>query len=710
MSLPRKTAFAAVVVGGFFVLVEAALWAAGTTPLLAEADPFAGFSRSVRVFEEIPSRGVLGTAPRAARLSFNYQQFFSRKPEGALRIFTLGGSSAYGFPYGGDVAFTRLLGDALRAALPGRAVEAVNASGMSYGSHRLRVLAHELAGYEPDIFVVFEGHNEFIERSFYADLLARSEAMDPLRKALHGWRLYSLLARLLAGRGEAGGRTGPPAGAGTAVGQVLPRDAGETSPDAWTEPQEVGPLLGFDVERDQRGRITEADRAEVLERFGENLEAIVEIATAAGASVILCTVPTNVRDWRPNQSLFPPDLPAEDRELAAGLIRSASRKLDTGAAAGALDDLAEARRLAPSHSGAHFLAGRALEALGRHEEAREAYRLARDTDGQPARATTPLIEAIRRVAARTGARLAEIEGRFEEVSPHGLVGFNLLEDYVHPTPEGHRLIAFELYRSILEGGLAGEVRAADPARFDQAIEEAAAADPSGPSKESGAQAADLLFNLAVVLKNQGHTDRAIEKYHEALVLAPDHFPARCNLGWLLYQTGSPETAAGEFEKAIERGAAHLNCLVGYGRALSALGRPLESEEVFRRATKVAPASAAAWTGLGAALAQRGLLAEAIEAFRMAVDRDGEDVEALANLGQALVHTGRLDEAVPLLEAALRLRHDHRRARLALAAALVQSGDYDGAERLYRAALDSDPADTWARRGLEQVQALRSGLR
>lgn len=692
----RKISLSFLIVGAFFVLVEAVLWASGTKPLLAEADPFAGFSRSVRVFEEVPSRGVLATAPRASRLSFNHQEFSRRKPEGGLRIFTLGGSSAYGFPYGAEVAFTKLLGDALGAALPGTRVEAVNASGMSYGSHRLRILAHELAAYEPDIFVVYEGHNEFIERSFYRELLARREGLDPLRKALHAWRLYSFLTRLLVT---------PRLGAGQ---QAFPPAAGNGSGGAPSPADGDGALLGFDVERDHRGRIGESQRAEVLDRFEENLSAIVDIAGEAGAKVVLCTVATNIRDWRPNQSLFPETLAAETRDRITGLVRSGSERLEAGDPARALEAIEEARILAPTHAEAHFLAGRALEALERWDEAGFAYRFARDTDGQPARATTSLNDAIRRVATAKGAHLVEIERRFEEASPHGLVGFNLLEDYVHPTPEGHRQIALELYRSLLESGLAGEKRAADPELFVRALEEAAAEDPRRPAPLASAPSADLLFNLAVVLKNQGQLDRAIEKYRQLLTIEPAHFPARCNLGWLLYQAGRLDSAEAEFREAIEGGSSHLNCLVGLGRTLSALGRPGESEEIFRRATEIEPDSAVAWTGLGSALAEEGQLTEAIDAFRIAVARDDEDPDALANLGQALLQSGQIEEAIPLLRASLALRHDHRRARLALAAAFVQSANYDEAERLYRAALASDPTDAWAREGLDQIQSLRDG--
>ena len=81
----------------FFGLVETALWTADVEPLSAARDPFEGFSERVRVFELDAEGEHYETAPSALP-TFNPQRFRARKPEGGLRVFALGGSSAYGFP------------------------------------------------------------------------------------------------------------------------------------------------------------------------------------------------------------------------------------------------------------------------------------------------------------------------------------------------------------------------------------------------------------------------------------------------------------------------------------------------------------------------------------------------------------------------------------------------------------------------------------
>ena len=84
-------------------------------------------------------------------------------------------------------------------------VEAVNAAGMSYGSHRLRVLAHEVLSYRPDAVVFYEGHHEFIERRFQDRLNAGAGELGALRHLIYRSRLGSLMTRTIEKvRGGAG--------------------------------------------------------------------------------------------------------------------------------------------------------------------------------------------------------------------------------------------------------------------------------------------------------------------------------------------------------------------------------------------------------------------------------------------------------------------------------------------------------------------------
>ena len=192
----KQLIFAALVWVAFFLALESLLWIAGVETVLEREDPSRGFSGLVSVFER--DGETFRTRPVAAPYrTFNDQSFLAEKPAKGLRIFALGGSSAYGYPWGAPVAFTAILGDVLATALPDRRVEAINVSGISYAIHRLRFVAAEIMEYEPDLLIVYSGHNEFVEPAFYEALKRRSDEWNRARHALSGSRVYSLLRSLL---------------------------------------------------------------------------------------------------------------------------------------------------------------------------------------------------------------------------------------------------------------------------------------------------------------------------------------------------------------------------------------------------------------------------------------------------------------------------------------------------------------------------------
>ncbi len=681
----RNIAFGLAVLVAFFSILEAALWAAGVEPLLSERDPFEGFSRRVRVFEPDPSRGVYRTPARAVRHSFNYQEFSARKPPNGFRVFTLGGSSAYGFPWGARVAFTRVLGEALQATFPDRVVEAINAAGMSYGSHRLRILAHEVLDYEPDVLVVFEGHNEFVEQRFYRDVLERPRRLDALRGALYRWRVYAAAARLYERGLSATGR------GGTAAGRAAGRTAAE--------------LLGLDVEREYATAVTDAKKEEARARFEENLRAILEEAERSGVRVVLCTVPSNLSDWAPNESFFGAEVGLEARQQVSNLLARAREALEGGRAAEAAAALEAARARAPGHAEVHFRLGEAYERLGRFEEAREAFRRARDADGKPSRALSSFNDTIRGLAGAGGAILVDVERAFEEASANGLVGFDLIEDYVHPKPEAHRRIALELWRAFLEHGLVGGRRLpADPERFWAAVGHASDEPDAASAGEAATPA--LLFNLGVVLENQGHLERAMEKYRACLDRDPTYTAARYNLGRLLHRQGRFPEAAEEHRRVLETDPGFVLARIGLGEALRRLGRIADAVETFQEAVRADPAAPLAWDGLGGSLAQLGRYPEAEAAFRRAVELDPKSASYRANLGFALLFQKKLGEAEAVLREAFRLAPDDLQARNGLAAVLLERGALGEAEGLFRDTIRLRPEDSFARSGLEEVRRRR----
>ena len=98
-------------------------------------DPFAGFSRTVPMFE--PATRADGTpvfrTAKARRVRWP-QEFLADKPANGFRVFVIGESSAAGVPYDVGHAFSAFLQTRLQAELPSQSVLEVNYTG-SRGTH-----------------------------------------------------------------------------------------------------------------------------------------------------------------------------------------------------------------------------------------------------------------------------------------------------------------------------------------------------------------------------------------------------------------------------------------------------------------------------------------------------------------------------------------------------------------------------------------------
>lgn len=672
----KPVVFSVVAVGGVLVGVELVLAAAGVAPLAVRTDPFHGFSERLRVFEIDAEDDVYRTRARAARHSFNQQEFPLDKSSDEFRVFVLGGSSAYGFPWGARLAFSSVLERALQASLPERDVHVVNVAAMSYGSHRLRILTHELLEYSPDLLLLYTGHNEFVEREFYDRLTDAEPLPAGLRLWLHRWRLYSALARLLSPAPE----------------------KHDTAED------EIGAakLIGFDADRRYPTDVAAADRETVRVRFEDNLRAIVTAATDAGVAVVLCTVPSNERGWRPNQTWWPGTLSGVKRAAATRAIERAVEANDADDPEAALRAVAEVEAYSTSAAGAWFEKGRALLALSHIDAAAAAFIAARNFDGQPGRATGSLNDTIRTIARDTDAVLVDIEATFRSFAADGIPGFDLFEDYVHPKPGAHVLIAREVWRMQTGSDDEGTFLAALglPADFDYT------SNTDAPDAAQSAETSPLLFNLAVVLENQGRYEDAMERYRRCLELNPGYYVARANLARLLRMTGDSQEAATEYAMVLQVAPDHLNSAIGLGESFRELGMLDQAEAAFRRATEIDPKAASAWNGLGAVYSIAGEHREAERAFRRTVEIDPDNLPIRANLGMAIFFQGRLDEARSVFDASLAVRPDDPGAMNGMGAIAVERNDLDAAEDWFSRVLAQDPENELAGNGLAEVRRRR----
>lgn len=409
-----------------FVFVELVCWVFGLGESRLKDDPFVGFNNLQPLFEMDATSDQFVTAKSRLKF-FRPEEFAEAKPAGTRRIFCLGGSTVQGRPFAKETSFTTWLELALEQADPDQNWEVINCGGISYASYRLVPILQECLGYQPDAFIICTGHNEFLEDRSYGQL---REVSPLITSAFHGltrFRSFRLVRQML-----------------------LPDSASdESSRD----------VLGSDVDAflDYRNGIAAYHRDDdwrrgVITHFESNLERMVGLAESGGVPVILIRPPSNLADSPPFKSEHRSDITTHELANWQALIDAAKASLKTFPAA-AVESFQKAIQIDDAFAETHFELGRLLELLGDCKAARSEFILAREHDICPLRILTPMEQAIVRVATRNHVPLLDAHRLLEQKTRHGILNSSILVDHIHPSFDGHQMIAMALVEQLREVSL-----------------------------------------------------------------------------------------------------------------------------------------------------------------------------------------------------------------------------------------------------------------
>ena len=391
----------------------------------ARVDPNAGFFEPLPLFTVDASGDFRETSPGKLGL-FCADRFSVDKHPDELRIFCLGGSTVQGRPYAKETSFTTWLELALREADGQRTPRVVNCGGVSYASYRVLAILDEVLEYQPDLIVVYTGHNEYLERRLDIAQRARSR----VRRTVDAVARRSWLVSALRGRIEGEQRDL------TRTRAILPR--------------EVDALL------DHRGGLAEYQREEglgeaIAASFEAHLRRLVERCRQAGVPTVLCDPASNWRHCPPFKSLPSEALSEEDRRRLVELLERA--RAPGLAPLVAVAHLERALALDPLDAARHFELAEALSRARRVDDARQHYLAAKELDVCPLRAPEVLRRIVREVSEDFGVPYLPVGDLFEEESPDGILGMEHFVDHVHPTIRGHQLIAVALVETLEGAGL-----------------------------------------------------------------------------------------------------------------------------------------------------------------------------------------------------------------------------------------------------------------
>ena len=602
-------------IGVFFGLLEIVLALVGVQSVLEREDPFVGFVANVPLFvEETDQEGrrILVTANNKHRF-FNPQRFPRDKSPGTYRIFCVGGSTTYGRPYDDMTSFAGWLRELLPVADARHRWEVINAGGISYASYRVARLMEELASYEPDLFVVYSGHNEFLEERTYGNLREVPGVVRSTAALLARTRTWAAMSSLLDGLGasprlEQNRRAQLPG----EVNTLLERSAGP--------------------ERYER---EDALRERILLHYRISLSRMVEIARSAGAEIIFVTPASNLKDCTPFKSQHTDGLESLDRTRSKELLAIALERAHETRMSEALEALDEAVAIDPRFAELHYRRGEVLLALGNNEAAEVALRRARDEDVCPLRALSPMRTVVSEVARQTRSGLVDfldvLERAMLDDRGHPIPGKEYFLDHVHPTIEANRMLAVALIEAMIDRGIL---------RPDESWGEDAIAE--------------------IATRIEGNLDRGM------------HARALASLAQVLYWAGKFEDARRPAAQALESDVGDVGVVATASTILASLsardGDTAQARVFFRRALNANPRNPETHFQVGLMFLNepnRDLEVAAAHILLASVMWPENDMTH-QTFGLAMAERGRLEVAFPSLRQAVRLNPRNTDAERALA--------------------------------------------
>ena len=671
----KKAAFAAVVFVLFFLVLELVLYLCGVQTHFVAKDPYVGFEGQVPTYvehrAEDNSRAKMQTAENKLKF-FNEQTFARTKPAGTTRIFCLGGSTTFGRPYEDGTSYSGWLREMLPVADSNRNWEVINAGGISYASYRIATLMEELVQYEPDLFIVYCGHNEFLENRTYQGIIETPKPIRGMNVLLQKTHTFSAMANLF--------RSEPPPPAVRLPGEVETKLENAVGLEAYT--------------RD------EAMEEQIISHYRFNLVRMVEIARAAGAEIMFVTPASNLRHCSPFKSEFTEPLSnAKEVKFNTQLLvyRQAmgQKKIDEAVtAAKAMLELDE------NYAHARYWLATALDRAGRYDEARKEFAAACDKDICPLRASGRVIESMRGVAALYEIPIVDFKQFVDSEAPQNIPGDEIFLDHVHLTISGHAQLALLLMDEMETQGWVqpgdgwneqsiAKIRDEVNGRVNQqqhgeAMRNIAQVLSWANKKEDAYRAArkavELAPNdaeanyLAAALAFEHGEDDASLKYYQRLCARPldERLPyaARAHLQYatILMDRGDLSRSHEQLKIALQRDPANktgkgllAKVLVMRARQLLQENQFKQAEPLLDQALEIDIQSSETWNYLGIVYWKTDRLQKAESCFRTATDGQREYAEAHNNLGSVLAESGKFKEAEIEFIMATKIKPDYELA-------------------------------------------------
>ena len=562
-----------------FVAIEITLRIIGYGSPYERIDPFQGFQGTNRIFQEveIPGKGHFYEA--SPNKSYINQRFPAEKTKNVYRIFTFGGSTTEGVPWGRDHSFSAQLQQSLQERIPSRDIEVINVGVAGFASSRVLVILREMLDYQPDLFVVYTGQNEFRDAHFHKKELHRSSFWANVMSILYRSRTIflisertELLMQMIAGKRIVSYAA---ESIEAVVRQPFTRETFQSF-DYYRKPDFIEELdLENTADRDESKEETihvtspkslvkwvlgkegwqnlksfldleELSENEVYGIFEENIQTMIELANSRGVKIVFVAKALNPKvtnlqyPYRINPQTFIKDGKVDEWKR---LYSNGIQFMETGEYREALGAFQKVRTLYnPSfRTRDHFLElyiGECYERLGDYDLARREYEQRLPISHKH------LNTVLHAIADEKDVQVLDAQHLLEEKAEHGIVGYNLFLDSMHMTLAGYKIIGLALADYIATHGLVSgsDMKESKDIRADDFVADGVEeniAEKDFPS--------DVFTGLGWSAFNQGKFKKAYFWGQRAVSKSPKDVQAHLLLGYVHAKQGNEDGAKKEWE-------------------------------------------------------------------------------------------------------------------------------------------------------------------
>ncbi|NVK25851.1 MAG: hypothetical protein HWE10_13060 [Gammaproteobacteria bacterium] len=426
--------------------------------------------------------------------------FTKEKQEDVFRVVVQGGSSAAGFPFGRYGSLQGMLEQRFKRAYPDKKIEVINTAMAAVNTYTLMDMTEEIIAIEPDVVLIYTGHNEYLGvlgvGSQFAGSSSRFATLAFL--TLKDFKLYQAIEKLvIALKGESS----------SAENNI---DDGRSLMSKVAQ----GQYVEFDSKLYHAG----------INQFQANLSQILADYKKANIPVFIGNLISIEKGMPPFSSI--------------GKVYWHSIK----------GNLTTATVTQMEHPATKYYAKALLDYQNENfAEAKLNFQLARDHDSLRFRAPSEFNNIIKTLATEYQANLVNVDERVRREADNSILGEKHLLEHVHPTVRGYFLLADAFYNELINSNLLGESeflnnRALDVKIAWQDIPLTEVDITYGEFKIANLKS-DYPFVAESQPRPQMNVSTEMEKLIARRIQGDDWFPLQQDLLRLFYKNGDFENAA-----------------------------------------------------------------------------------------------------------------------------------------------------------------------